>query len=269
MQECAFNQNPIGIFDSGVGGLSIVKEIRKKIPNESIVYFGDTARVPYGTKSKETITRFAKEDIGFLRSHKVKIIVSACFSVSSNALPELREEFDIPIIDMISPGIEALRDKSYRKIGVIGTNATIESGAFEHELKRNFKNIKIYSTPCPLFVPLAEEGWTNGKVPQLIAEKYLSPLIQKGIESLILGCTHYPLLYSVIRKVVGDEIDIIQPGKEVATLIKKSLQDRGQDSENKGSLQIFLSDIPRGFKRIATQFLGQNPGQIRLAKLSN
>jgi glutamate racemase len=269
MQSQGHNQDPIGVFDSGIGGLTVVREVRKRLPEETIVYFGDSARVPYGTKSKETILRFAKEDIRFLESFKVKVIVSACFSVSSNALKELKEEFDVPIIGMIDPGVNALSHKSSRKVGVIGTNATIESDAFKKKLKDKFDDIDIYSVACPLFVPLVEEGWTEGEIPELIAEKYLTPLIAENIDSLILGCTHYPLLYSVIKNVVGDKLTIIEPGKEAALLLKKFLDDNSLRTKGEGSLKIYLSDIPRNFERTVVNFLGETPGEIQLVNLNN
>lgn len=260
---------PIGVFDSGIGGLTVVKEIREILPDETIVYFGDSARVPYGTKSKETILRFAEEDIRFLESFKVKVIVSACFSVSSNALKELREEFAIPIIGMIDPGVNALSYRSGGKVGVIGTNATIESGAFKRRLKEKFNDIDVYSAACPLFVSLAEEGWTEGEVPELVAKKYLSPLIAENIDSLILGCTHYPLLSSVIKDIVGDGVRIIEPGKEAARLLKGFLNDNSLKTDGKGSLEVYLSDIPRNFDKTVVNFLGEKPGEIQMVNLNN
>jgi glutamate racemase len=269
MQNHERKKCSIGVFDSGVGGLTVVKEIRKRLPEESIVYFGDSARVPYGTKSKDTILRFAKEDIEFLQSFDVKLIVSACFSVSSNALEELKKELSIPIIGMIEPGIRALKDCGFGKVGVIGTYATIESGAFENKLKEKFKDVEIYPAACPLFVPLAEEGWTEGKIPELVAKEYLSPLIAQNIDALIFGCTHYPLLYSVIKNVVGDKVKIIEPGKEVALLLEKFLEDNSMRAEKKGSLNIYLSDIPRNFRDTVVNFLGEDPGEIQLVNLKN
>jgi glutamate racemase len=267
MQNQGHKQDPIGVFDSGIGGLTVVREIRKVLPNEAIVYFGDSARVPYGTKSKETILRFAKEDIRFLQSFKVKVIVSACFSVSSNALEELREEFSIPIIGMIDPGVNALSNENSTRVGVIGTNATIESEAFKKRIEDNFKDVNIYSAACPLFVSLVEEGWAEGEVPELIAERYLTPLLAEDIDTLILGCTHYPLLDSVIKNVVGDNITIIEPGKEAAKLLKKFLHDNDLENNGKGSLKIYLSDIPRNFERTVVKFLGERPGKIQLVNL--
>jgi len=234
MQNLDRKKCSIGVFDSGVGGLTVVKEIRKKLPEESIVYFGDSARVPYGTKSKDTILRFAEEDINFLQSFDVKVIVSACFSVSSNALEELKKEFSIPIIGMIDPGVRALMNSRFKRIGVIGTNATIESGTFEIKLKEKFKDVEIYSAACPLFVPLAEEGRLKGEIPELVAKEYLSPLIAQNIDALIFGCTHYPLLYSVIKNVVGDKVKIIEPGKEVALLLENFLEDNSMRAEKNG-----------------------------------
>jgi len=269
MLNQGLKQAPIGVFDSGIGGLTVVKEVRKRLAEEMILYFGDSARVPYGTKSKETILRFAEEDIDFLQKFQVKVIVSACFSISSNALEELKEEFPIPIIDMINPGVNALLAKSCRKVGVIGTNATIESGAFEKRLKDRISGIDIYSAACPIFVPLAEEGWTEGEVPELIARKYLNPLIAENIDSLILGCTHYPLLHSVIKKVVGDKVEIIEPGKEAARLLEKFLDDNNLRAEGEGSLKVYLSDIPRNFDRTVVNFLGEKPEEIHLVHLQD
>ncbi len=269
MQNLDRKKCSIGVFDSGVGGLTVVKEIRKKLPEESIVYFGDSARVPYGTKSKDTILRFAEEDINFLQSFDVKVIVSACFSVSSNALEELKKEFSIPIIGMIDPGVRALMNSRFKRIGVIGTNATIESGTFEIKLKEKFKDVEIYSAACPLFVPLAEEGRLKGEIPELVAKEYLSPLIAQNIDALIFGCTHYPLLYSVIKNVVGDKVKIIEPGKEVALLLENFLEDNSMRAEKKGSLNIYLSDIPRNFRETVVNFLGEDPGEIQLVNLKS
>jgi len=262
-------QDPIGVFDSGIGGLTVVREIRKRLPEESIVYFGDSARVPYGTKSKETILRFAEEDINFLQKFQVKVIVSACFSISSNALEELGKEFQEPLIGMIDPGVNALSGRSGIKVGVIGTNATIESKAFEKKLKDKFRGINIYSAACPLFVPLAEEGWTEGEVPELIAKKYLEPLMARDMDSLILGCTHYPLLHSVIKKVVGNKVEIIEPGKEAAKILEEFMDDNDLRSKGDGSLKVYLSDIPRNFDRTVVNFLGERPAEIELVHLQD
>ncbi len=269
MQNQKHKKCSIGVFDSGIGGLTVVREIRKRLPEESIVYFGDSARVPYGTKSRETILRFAEEDIRFLQSFDVKVIVSACFSVSSNALEELKKIFPIPILGMIEPGVNALENKTYKRVGVIGTNATIESGAFEKKLKDRFKDIDIYSQACPLFVPLAEEGWTKGEIPKLVVKQYLSDLKNKKIDALILGCTHYPLLHSVIESFLEDKVKIIEPGKEVAFQLEKFLEDNVLRTSGKGSLKIFLSDIPRNFERTVVKFLGEKPGEIQLVNLKD
>ena len=269
MPNPGHKQDPIGVFDSGIGGLTVVREIRKRLPEESIVYFGDSARVPYGTKSKKTILRFAEEDINFLQKFQVKVIVCACFSISSNALEELEKEFREPLIGMIDPGVNALSGGSGIKVGVIGTNATIESKAFEKRLKDKFRGIDIYSEACPLFVPLAEEGWTEGEVPELIAKKYLEPLMSRNMGSLILGCTHYPLLHSVIRKVVGNKVEIIEPGKEAARLLEKFLDNNELRAKGEGSLKVYLSDIPRNFDRTVVDFLGEKPAEIELVRLED
>ncbi|MEO0293074.1 MAG: glutamate racemase [candidate division WOR-3 bacterium] len=269
MQNLEHKERPIGVFDSGIGGLTVVKEIRKVLPKEAIIYFGDSARVPYGTKSKETILRFAREDVKFLQRFNVKVIVAACFSVSSNALEELRKETSIPIIGMIGPGINNILEKSYKKIGIIGTQATITSKTFERVLKNKLKGIKIYSKACPLFVPLVEEGWFSGKVPELVAEEYLAPLLDNNIEALILACTHYPLLYPTIKKIIGEKVDIIEPGKEVAIFLKKFLENNNLIGFGRNSLSLYFSDIPRDFRKIIKNFLGTYPRKIHLVNVEN
>jgi glutamate racemase len=175
----------------------------------------------------------------------------------------------VPIIGMIEPGVKALKNYNFEKVGVIGTNATIESGTFENKLREKFKNIEIYSSACPLFVPLAEEGRTEGEIPELIAKEYLYPLIENNIDTLIFGCTHYPLLHSVIKKIVGNKVKIIEPGKEVALLLEKFLEDNSIKTERKGSLNIYLSDIPRNFRETVVNFLGEDPGEIQLVNLKD
>ena len=189
------DNRPIGIFDSGVGGLTVVKQIIKALPNEDIIYFGDTARVPYGSKTKETVTNFSAQIIRFLLSKNVKTIIIACNTVSSNSYDELIKMFDLPIIEVVTPGVEACLNATKNKIvGIIGTEATVKSGAYEKKIRQKDNNIKVYSKACPLFVPLAEEGWTDNDISRQTAEIYLRDLTEKNIDSIILGCTHYPLL---------------------------------------------------------------------------
>ncbi len=256
---------PIGIFDSGIGGLTVVKDIVKVLPYEKIIYFGDTARVPYGNKSKETIVRFAREDINFLLNFNVKAIVAACFTVSSNALSTLKKEFDIPIFGMINPGVEALKKIkiSQKIVGIIGTYATIESKTYEKTIK-SLSNLQTFSQPCPLFVPIAEEGWSDHKATYLIAEEYLAPLKSRGVNILIMGCTHYPILKGVIKKVMGNDIKLIEPGKEASKILKEHLRKNNLLRKGKGEIEIYLSDLPRNFKRTVNNFIGRDIKKVYL-----
>jgi len=251
---------PIGVFDSGIGGLTVVKELKRKLSFENIIYLGDTARVPYGAKSKETIIRFTTESILFLLDKNVKLIIIACNTSSSLALPALRRNFKVPIIGVIRPGAkEAVYATRNKRIGVIGTRATIESSAYEEEIKRLDSKIKIYSICCPLFVPLAEEGWLNGKVTFEIAKSYLEPLKKANIDTLILGCTHYPLLKSVIRKVMGERVILIDSAREVVNeveglLLTENLINLQKDKTNKDI--FYVTDTPKIFSKLAKLFLG-------------
>jgi len=261
------NNNPIGVFDSGVGGLTVVKQLIKYLPKEDIVYFGDTARVPYGTKSAKTIERFSVENVLFLLRLKVKCVVVACNTSSSIALNLLRESFKIPIIGVIEPGSrEALSATRSGHIGIIGTQATISSRAYEKEINRLAKaeclekndKIKMFSQSCPLFVSLAEEGWFNGSITEQIAEKYLSSFKNNKIDTLILGCTHYPLLKDVIAKVVGKDVCLVDSAKQCAIEAERVLYREGllNNKKNKGSLSFFVSDAPEKFAVSGKNFLG-------------
>lgn len=257
---------PIGIFDSGIGGLTVVKEVIKLLPREDIVYFGDTARVPYGIKSKETIIKFSLEDTLFLLRQDVKMIVVACNSSSSLALPLIRKHFKIPIIGVIMPGAkEAVYATKSKKIGVIGTRATINSGAYEQEIKRLDSGIKVYSQACPMFVPLVEEGWGDDPVTKKIVEKYLAPMKQKGVDTLILGCTHYPLLKNSIKKFMGPRVILIDSAREVALEVKQVLVQEGilNKKISKPSYQYFVSDEVAIFKNVAGRFLGRELKKVQ------
>ncbi len=262
---------PVGVFDSGVGGLTVVRAILDRLPQESIVYFGDTARVPYGTKSRETIVRFALEDARFLLSRGVKVIVVACNSVSSNALDVLKSSFEIPVIGVIDTVARAAsRATRNKKIGVIGTKATIESSAYERAILASNPDVQVRSTSCPLFVPLAEEGWLDNEIARLVAREYLLPLLEWGIDTLLLGCTHYPLLKGAIREVAGDGVSLVDSGQatadELADLLDAGGMLAGRDNEAKH--QFFLSDLPRNFGEIGRRFLGREIGPVHRADLS-
>ncbi len=262
------NNRPIGIFDSGVGGLTVVKEVFKALPYEEIVYLGDTARVPYGTKSIETIKCFSIENVKFLMRFNVKLIVVACNTSSSIALPILRNTFKIPIVGVIKPGVKkALSITKTGKIGVIGTPATIKSRAYENEIRRASRNIKVFSETCPLFVPLAEEGWVNGSITSEIAKKYLAPLSKKRIDTLVLGCTHYPLLKSVISRAVGKNVKIVDSASSVADEARGILQNKGilASTSKKPKHSFFATDEVEQFVKLGEKFLDRKIKRVKRA----
>jgi len=261
------NNRPIGIFDSGVGGLTVVREIMKALPNERIVYLGDTARVPYGTKSNETIKRFSIENAEFLSRFKVKLIIVACNSASSIALPALKKRFRIPIIGVIKPGAKkAASITRNNRIGVIGTPTTVKSKAYDREIRFISKNIKIVSKACPLFVSLAEEGWLNGRITADIVKKYLDPLRKMKIDTLVLGCTHYPLLRGVISKVVGKNVRIVDSASSVAVEVRAILERQGKLARTKTLAHIFfVTDAVEQFVKVGERFLGKSIKSARRA----
>ncbi len=250
---------PIGVFDSGVGGLTVVKELIRQLPQEDIVYFGDTARVPYGIKSKETVIRFSIENILFLLKHRVKFICVACNTVSSLALPEIKQHFRVPLVGVISPGArEAVYATRNKRIGVIGTKGTIKSRAYENEIRLLDPQVKVTAVACPLFVPFVEEGWLKGSVVRSVVKDYLKPLKTAGVDTLILGCTHYPLLKPEIQAVMGKNVVLIDSAKQVAIEVKKILAGEGLlNNKGKGSSAFFVSDNPEWFSNLAERFLGR------------
>ncbi|MEN8192199.1 MAG: glutamate racemase [Bacteroidota bacterium] len=271
-----FNKySPIGVFDSGIGGLTVVKRLLSILPNESIIYFGDTARVPYGSKSNSTIIEYANQDAKFLFNKNVKLIITACNTASSVALDDLREQFDIPIIGMIEPGAKyALSKTQNGKIGVVGTHSTINNGAYSKELRTLSNDVEVFEKACPLFVPLAEEGWTDHKATKLIAEEYLHELKEKDIDTLILGCTHYPILSELIQEVMGPDVALIDSGTAASFEVETYLNGRGlrNDSNQIGTHHYYVSDLPEKFKVIAERFLGtevENLEKIDLDFLTN
>jgi glutamate racemase len=259
----------IGIFDSGVGGLTVLKEIMKVLPNEKIHYLGDIARIPYGEKTKELIVRYSKQITEFLLEKNVDAIVVACNTATSLALEELNSAFRIPIIGVIDAGVRAaLYTTKSNKIGVIGTKATINSKKYEIELKKRNRKIEVYSKPCPLFVSIIEEGIIEGEIVNLITKMYLDEFKGK-IDSLILGCTHYPLLKNTIRSLYP-EIEVVDPAKETAEDLKKVLteknflrNDGGKDCE----VKYYVTDEQEKFKQIGTMFLNENIDYVELVKL--
>ncbi len=260
------SQFPVGVFDSGLGGLTVVKALMKTLPRENVVYFGDTARVPYGTKSKESIIRFSLENAAVLLRHKVKLIVVACNSSSSYALTALRKAVKVPVVGVIDPGVRrALASTKKKKVGVIATPATVKSGSYTKTVRRMKAGVKVYSRACPLFVPLVEEGWFHRKVTREVAQEYLKDLKSKGVDTLILGCTHYPLLKGILRKVLGPGVTLVDSAQEVAREVKAVLAEQGLTStaKRRADYRFLVSDDPRHFQKLAKRFLGYNVGTVR------
>ena len=254
-------RKPIGVFDSGIGGLTVVKALMRDLPGEAIVYFGDTARVPYGTKSKSTIVQFSMENVEFLLRFGVKCIVIACNTSSSWALPTLRRYFKVPIIGVIRPGARAaVQQTRTKRVGVIGTDATIRSRAYELEIKRLDRSITVVSQSCPLFVPLVESGWPNGTISSQIASTYLGPLTHQRIDTLIWGCTHYPLLAPVIQRAVGPRVALIDSATQTAAEVKGLLawNEWLSTVRRRPQHRFFVTDEPRHFVEIGERFLGQS-----------
>jgi len=256
---------PIGVFDSGVGGLTVVKELIRQLPHEDIVYFGDTARVPYGIKSKETVIRFSIENILFLLKQEVKLICVACNTVSSVALPMIKEHFKVPIVGVITPGVrEAVYATQNKRIGVIGTRGTIRSRTYEFEIKQLDPTVKIITQACPLFVPFVEEGWLAGNVVLAVAKAYLKPLKDAHVDTVILGCTHYPILRPVIKEVLGKNVTLIDSAKQVAMEVKKILAAEGLlNKGHRGKHRFYVSDNPEWFSGLARRFLGEAVRDVR------
>lgn len=255
----------IGVFDSGIGGLTVVHALIERLPEEDIVYFGDSARVPYGTKSPETVLRFSRENLEFLKSRDVKMIVVACNTASAVALPTLQAEEDIPVTGVILPGARAAAAATRNgRVAVIGTTATIRSAAYEERLKAIDAGIEILSVPCPLFVSLAEEGWIDNEVTRLTAKRYLQPVIEFGADTLVLGCTHYPLLKNVISDIAGEGVELVDSARECAKDVERILNENGLRTrdDSLGRIKVFMSDIPYRFSEIGERFLGRPLGDI-------
>lgn len=252
---------PIGVFDSGVGGLTVVREIMRQIPNEKIIYFGDTARVPYGSKSRETVTRFSKQIVRFLNTFQVKTIVVACNTASAYALDELERESDIPIIGVVKPGAKVASEVTRNgRIGVIATEATIGSEIYSRYITQINKDVTIYGKACPLFVPLVEEGLWVDPVTDEIAKRYLAELIDLDIDTLILGCTHYPLIRSTLGRVMGEGVTLVNPAYETARELKELLMEKGLLGDHAPALgetqyQFYVSDMADKFKNFANSII--------------
>ncbi len=260
-------KRPIGVFDSGLGGLTAVKELQGLLPSENVVYFGDTARVPYGTRDRETILRYSKQDIRFLLGQDVKLILCACNTVSSALPEECRDSLGIPFVGVVEHASRAASLQTRNgKIGVIGTNATIASGAYEKALRAIDGHFQVFSQACPLFVPLVENGYfgTGNQIVRLVAEEYLEPLKRTGVDTLILGCTHYPLLQDVIADIMGERVVLVDSGREGARFAKQLLSEKAllNPLQAKGSCRFYASSS-QDFEENAGRFLGENlSGQV-------
>jgi len=251
----------IGVFDSGVGGLTVVREILRQLPAEKVVYFGDTARFPYGNKARETLIRFSLENARFLSRENIKLLVVACNSASAYVLPSLRYALRIPVVGVIEPGARAAHQVTRNhKVGVIGTVATIESGSYQHTLLGLDSSLKITAKACPLFVPLVEEGWLGHKVTHDVARAYLAAFKGQGIDTLLLGCTHYPLLREVIQKAMGRKVRLVDSAFEAARQVKVLLEEQGLAERGPALAmsrhRFFVSDVPEKFVAVAKRFLG-------------
>lgn len=251
---------PVGVFDSGVGGLTVAREIMRNLPSEKIVYFGDTARVPYGNKSKETIIRYSRQIIHFLREQEVKAIVIACNTASAFALDAVRHELDIPVLGVIEPGAAvAAKETKNKRVGVIGTIGTVGSGIHESFLKKLDPDITVIGKACPLFVPLVEEGWLHDSVTTEVAERYLKELKEKEIDTLILGCTHYPLLRSTVRQVMGERVRLVNPAYETALELGEMLKENNLLCSGQGQeefpYRFYVSDLAEKFTSFANSIL--------------
>jgi len=260
----------VGVFDSGIGGLTVAKEVIRQLPHESVIYFGDTARVPYGPKSPETVRRYSREIAGFLRDEGVKSIVIACNTATAHALGALREEMDMPVIGVVEPGARAAVSATrHGHIGVIGTVGTIKSGAYERAIRALAPDVRVTARACPLFVPLVEEGWTDHPATRLIAEEYLAPLIEEDIDSLVLGCTHYPLLKPLLASVLGSDVRLIDSAEETAAETARTLASEHLAApENAHPRYRFVaSDGPLQFLQLGQRFLGDTMEGVEIRTL--
>ncbi len=252
------DNRPIGVFDSGLGGLTVLKELKSLIPTESVVYFGDNGRAPYGTKSTDTIVKYTFQDIRFLLNQDIKMIVIACNTASACSLKLVKDSFDIPVIEVTEPGaITAVNETKNKKIGVIGTVATITSGVYERAIKGLDSSIEIVQKACPLFVPLVEEGWWENDIAFRIAEEYLEPMKKEGIDTLVMGCTHYPMLYNTISKVMGEKVKLVSSALEVTKVVRNILgeMDIMRDERINPVYRYYTSDSVEKFESLGSAIL--------------
>jgi len=263
---------PIGVFDSGIGGLTVLKEIIRELPQESTIYLGDTARVPYGIRSAETVIRYSFENTSFLSSRDIKILVVACNTASSVSLQAVKDSVPIPVIGVIEPGAKAaVRATRNKKIGVIGTAATVHSSAYTKAIHAIDNTIQVFGLACPLFVPLVEEGWITGKITAMVAKQYLGSMKERGIDTLVLGCTHYPLLKKVIARVMGKEVTLIdsavETSREISTLLE--VFDLKREQKKSPSREFYVTDSPEPFVKVGEIFLGEKIAHIEQIIVGN
>ena len=261
---------PIGIFDSGIGGLTVARAIFERLPEESTIYYGDTARVPYGPKSPETVRRYSVEILHWLIGEGVKAVVIACNTSTAHALAALQAESPVPVIGVIEPGARAaVATAGAAPVGVIGTAGTIASGAYDRAIRRLAPDARVVQQPCPLFVPLVEEGWFEHAAAELVAREYLAPLTAAGIRSLVLGCTHYPLLAGLLERVMGEDVALVDSGKETAGALEAVLDERGLRRHASGDpLHRFaVSDDPERFRTVGARFIGERLGRTEVVSV--
>ena len=263
------NKAPLGVFDSGIGGLTVARALFERLPNESIIYFGDTARVPYGPKSPDTVRRYSAEILAYLLKRGVKAVVIACNTSTAHALGYLKERSSVPVVGVIEPGARAaVAATKTGTIGVIGTAGTIASGAYERAITALRPDVRVYSRPCPLFVPLVEEGWFDHPAAELIAREYLEPLKRAQVDVLVLGCTHYPLLKKLLSRVMGPDVKLVDSAEETATVVSDELERQGLLANGGAHEHRFVvSDDEPHFRKVGALFLGGKLKQVEVAPL--
>jgi len=264
------SNQPIGVFDSGIGGLTVVSELMRLLPKENLVYFGDTARVPYGSKSPEVVTKFSLDIARFLLKKNIKMLVVACNTATAHALKSLKDNLSIPVMGVIEPGAQlASVTTKNKRIGIIGTQGTVASGSYVSAIGKINRAVKVYQQACPLFVPLVEEGWLDTAVTCHVAQTYLAPLLKKNIDTIVLGCTHYPLLKKVIGNVAGKNILLIDSATATAAQAQRVLAEHAmlRKGNTKGKCRYFVSDAPEKFKLIGKRFMGNRITSVTRASL--
>ncbi|MDE1943244.1 MAG: glutamate racemase [Betaproteobacteria bacterium] len=263
------NNRPIAVFDSGVGGLTVARALLERLPREQIIYFGDTARVPYGVKSAATITQFTTQITRFLLERQVKLLVIACNSMAAVACDVVRDMSPVPVLDVLTAGaLRAHQVSRNRNVAVIGTPATVSSGAYTRALHGHDAALRVVSRDCPLFVPLAEEGWFEHEVTRLTAQEYLTPVMAEGVDTLILGCTHYPLLKPVLARVVGEEITLVDSADSIADQAAALLAERGLGADRTlpPVHEYYVTDLPLRFRAVGERFLGRSLENVTLVQ---